>query len=83
MYQTTLKIDGMACSMCEAHVKDVIRKVVPGVKKLSASHGRGEAAFKSETTPDAERLKAAIGETGYRVLDVQTQSVEKKRWFGR
>ena len=25
MYQITLKIDGMACSMCESHVCDTIR----------------------------------------------------------
>jgi ATP-binding cassette subfamily B protein len=30
MIKTTLKIDGMMCSMCEAHINDVIRKTVPG-----------------------------------------------------
>ena len=29
MYQTTLKIDGMACSMCESHVNDAVRKAFP------------------------------------------------------
>jgi len=28
MKEITLKIDGMMCSMCEAHVNDVVRKVV-------------------------------------------------------
>ena len=26
MIQTTLKIDGMMCGMCESHMNDVIRK---------------------------------------------------------
>ena len=26
MYQTTLKIDGMMCGMCESHINDTIRK---------------------------------------------------------
>ena len=29
MIKTALKIDGMMCGMCEAHINDVIRKVVP------------------------------------------------------
>ena len=29
MYKTTLKIDGMMCGMCEAHVCDAVRKAVP------------------------------------------------------
>ena len=27
MYQTTLKIDGMMCGMCESHINDTIRKL--------------------------------------------------------
>ena len=33
MIKTTVKIDGMACSMCEAHINDAIRKAFP-VKKV-------------------------------------------------
>ena len=29
MTKTTLKIDGMMCGMCEAHVNDAIRGCVP------------------------------------------------------
>ena len=48
MYQITLKIDGMACSMCESHVCDTIRNQFK-VKKVSASHAKGEAVIVSET----------------------------------
>ena len=82
MIKTTLKIDGMMCSMCEAHIQEVIRKSMPGAKKVSASHTRGEASFLSEETPDAAALKAAIAATGYECLDVESAPYEKKGLFG-
>ena len=48
MYQITLSIDGMACSMCESHVCDTIRSKF-SVKKVTASHSKGEAVILSET----------------------------------
>ena len=37
MIQTTVKISGMACSMCEAHINDTIRRAF-SVEKVSSSH---------------------------------------------
>ena len=37
MYQTTLKIDGMMCGMCESHINDTIRKAAPVKKVTDAS----------------------------------------------
>ena len=33
MIQTTVKISGMACSMCEAHINDTIRRTFSVVLK--------------------------------------------------
>ena len=82
MFKTTLKIDGMMCSMCEAHIQQVLRKYLSGAKKVTASHTRGEASFLSEEVPDAEGLKAAIAATGYTCLDVTSVPYEKKGLFG-
>lgn len=82
MLKTTLKIDGMMCSMCEAHIQEVIRKSLPGAKKVSASHSKGEASFLSEEAPDAAALKAAIDATGYTCLGVESAPCEKKGLFG-
>ena len=82
MLKTTLKIDGMMCSMCEAHIQEVICKSVPGAKKVSASHSKGEASFLSEEAPDAAALKAAIDATGYTCLGVESAPYEKKGLFG-
>ena len=82
MVKTTLKIEGMMCSMCEAHICDVIRKAVPSAKKVSASRSKGEASFLTDEAVDAERLKAAIDSTGYTCLGVDSAPYEKRGLFG-
>ena len=77
MYQITLKIDGMACSMCESHVCDTIRNQFK-VKKVSASHAKGEAVVVSETELSEAALKAALDPTGYRLLRCSCEPYEKK-----
>ena len=67
MYQITLKIDGMACSMCESHVCDTIRNQFK-VKKVSASHAKLSEA----------ELKAALDPTGYKLLGYACEPYEKK-----
>ena len=83
MTKTTLKIDGMMCGMCEAHICETIRKAVPSAKKVSASRGKKEASFLTENPVDAESLKAAINATGYTCLEVSSEPYEKKGWFFR
>jgi len=83
MIQTTLKIDGMMCGMCEAHICDAIRKTVPSAKKVTASRNRKEASFLTEGAVDADLLKAAIDATGYSCLSVESVHDKKKGWFGR
>lgn len=82
MIKTTLKIDGMMCGMCEAHVCDAIRKAVPEAKKLTANRGKKEASFLTEETVEAAILKAAIDATGYTCLDIVSAPYKKKGLFG-
>ena len=56
MIKTILKIDGMMCGMCEAHVCDAIRKSIPEAKKVEASRSKKTASFLTEETVDAEKL---------------------------
>lgn len=83
MILTTLKIDGMMCGMCEAHVCDAIRKAVPAAKKVTASRAKKEATFVTDGAVDADALKAAVDATGYTCLSVLSQPYEKKGWFRR
>ena len=83
MIKTILKIEGMMCSMCETHINDVIRKTIPGAKKVSSSHVKGEASFLAEEAVDKNRLKEAFAATGYACLSATAEPYEKKGWFGR
>lgn len=81
MIETTVKVGGMMCGMCEAHVNDAVRKAFP-VKKVSSSHTKGETVILSEQPLDETALRAAIGETGYDVLSVSSKPHEKHGLFG-
>ena len=83
MIKTTLTIDGMMCSMCEAHINDVIRKTVPGAKKVSSSHAKGETSFLTEGPVDGELLTEAVAATGYTCRSVTSEPYEKKGLFRR
>lgn len=83
MYKTVVSIDGMMCSMCEAHVCETIRKAVPAAKKVAASKGKKEASFLTEEAVNPDALKAAIDATGYTCCGIKSEPFEKKGWFGR
>ena len=83
MVKTTLKIEGMMCGMCEAHICDAIRRTVPTAKKVAASHSKKEASFLTDAAVDTKALRAVINETGYTCLDVTSTPYEKKGWFRR
>ena len=81
MIRTTLKIDGMMCGMCEAHINDAVRKALPGAKKLSSSHTRGETVFFTDEMPDDQTIREAIAATGYELKGMRSEPWEKKGWF--
>lgn len=82
MVKTALKIDGMACGMCEAHVNDTLRKI-PGVVRSKADHKKGEAVVESEGEIPLETFEAALNPTGYKVLGISSGEAEgRKGLFG-
>ena len=81
MNKVTVKIDGMMCGMCEAHINDTIRKKYPAAKKVASSHIKGETTFLLDGEVDEETLKAAIGETGYEFVSVKAEPYVKKGLF--
>lgn len=69
--KTLAKIDGMACSMCEAHVNDAIRRTFDGnVKKVTSSHRKGSAEIISIEPIDRAALGAALASLGYKLVDL-------------
>ena len=83
MEKITIKIEGMMCGMCEAHVCDVIRKNVPSAKKVKASRISKEATFLADCNVDEEEIKKVIADTGYTVLSVSSEPYKKRWLFGR
>ncbi len=83
MFQTTVKIDGMMCGMCEAHINEVIRKLYPKAKKVSSSHTKGETTFLTEETVSGDDVRKAVDATGYRFISISCKPYEKRGLFGR
>lgn len=80
MFETILKVDGMACGMCESHINDTVRSRFP-VQKVTSSHTRGETVILSDKPLDEEALRAAIGATGYTVTASEVRPYEKRGLF--
>lgn len=81
MYRTVVKVDGMRCGMCESHVNDVVRRNFD-VKKVNASHTKGEVVIVSEQPIDEQKLRFAVGEQGYVVDNVTSEEYKQKGLFG-
>lgn len=67
MITTTLRVEGMACSMCEAHVNDAIRRNFD-VKSVKSSRRKKSCVIRSEQELDLERVAAVIRDLGYDVI---------------
>ena len=70
MIKTIIKIDGMMCSMCEAHINDVIRKNFD-IRKVKSSHRKKQTEIESDEILDFDKLKDVIDATGYKVIEIR------------
>ena len=82
MTKTTVKIEGMMCGHCEAHVNDAIRNALK-VKSVSSSHTKGETEIISKEPLADDEIMKAIAPTGYKVLGISSEEFEKKGLFGK
>ena len=80
MLKYILKIDGMMCGRCEAHINEAIRAAF-NVKKVSSSHSKGETVIITEAPLDEARLADTVGGTGYTLVSVKDEPYEKKGFF--
>ena len=81
MIKMILDIEGMSCGMCESHINDTIRRQF-AVKKVCSSNTKGKTEIIAEKPLDAEKLRKAVRETGYEVLNIKTEAYVKKGLFG-
>ena len=81
MIKTTLRIGGMMCGMCEAHVNDAVRKAFPSIQSVKSSHSKNTTEIISEQELDEAAVAEAIQATGYDVKGVTTEPYQKKKGF--
>ena len=77
MVKTTVKVSGMACGMCEAHINDAVRRDL-SVKKVTSSRAKGETVILSDAPLDREKLRRAIEGAGYTFVSAGEEEFEKK-----
>ena len=80
MEQVKVKIDGMHCEMCEAHVNNLFRKSLK-LKKVSSSHRKGETLIIGEGPYEKEAVEKALEGSGYKIEGVEITPYEKKGFF--
>ena len=64
MITTTLGIEGMACSMCEAHINDAIRKNF-SVKRVKSNRRKKTCVVVSDEPLDEQKVESVISQLGY------------------
>ena len=73
MIRITVRVDGMMCGMCEAHVNDAVRRSLP-VKKVTSNHKKQETVILTETEIEDSRIEAAIKDSGYTFLGLTREA---------
>ena len=68
--QKVLKIEGMMCMHCVAHVKKALEGV-EGVKSVEVSLEKNEAVVELNNDVSNDIFIKAIDEAGYKVTDIQ------------
>lgn len=70
MLKYTIKIQGMMCEHCEAHIKKAL-SALPGVREVKADHMKGEAYVQAaKALPEADAQKA-IADAGYEFISIR------------
>ena len=77
MTKTTVRVDGMSCSMCESHINEAVRKAF-SVSKVTSSRKKHLTEILSDEPLDAETLRSVIAATGYSVGEIDSVPYEKK-----
>lgn len=66
----TIKIEGMMCTHCEAHVKNAL-ETLDAVVNAEVSHDSGTALVTLSSDADDSALKSTVEAQGYKVLGIE------------
>lgn len=82
MLKITLKLEGMMCSMCEAHASEAVREAWE-IKKVNSSRKNGETVIITENDISDAELKDVMEKTGFTVLSIIREPFEKRGFFSK
>ena len=63
MVKIVVGIEGMACSMCEAHINEAVRNAFQ-VKKVTSSHTKKQTVIITQQDIQEQRLKDVVAKAG-------------------
>ena len=81
MVKTTIKINGIMCNNCVAHINETIKNEFD-INKVTTSKDSGTSEVISDNELSKEKLREVISREGYEVTEVTSEPYEKKRLFG-
>ena len=82
MVQITLKIEGMMCPMCEAHMNEAVKNEY-NVQDVTSSHSKGETVIIAEEEIKEESLAVTVEKAGYKMVGNECKPYEKKGFFSQ
>lgn len=65
--EKTIKVEGMMCGHCEAHVKEALEKI-KGIEEATADHETGKVVLKLSKEVDDKKIADAVKKAGYIVV---------------
>ena len=77
MIKTIVRIEGMMCHNCEAHMVKAFKETFK-LKKVSASHENSQAELISEDELDTAKIKGTVESAGYKYISSESEPYEKK-----
>ncbi len=80
MNKIILKINGMKCGMCEAHVNNLFRTKL-NIKKIKSNHIKNETLIFTNLEISDDSLKNALENSGYTIESIEREDA-KKTIFG-
>ena len=82
MTKITLRIDGMMCPRCEAHMNETVLKEYPKAK-VTSSHAKKETVIITNEAISDEKLRELVKDAGYTLFGINRAPYEKKSILAR
>ncbi len=81
MIKTIIGVGGMSCQMCEAHISESVRSVVPDAKTIRANRKTRQVVIVSEGVIDKAALQQVIVSQGYDFLSYEYGPYESESFI--